>query len=1066
MIQVIWLTFLAFTLGMETRVGAQTHIHRDTMISRPDTLTWHSAAHPNHMHEVVIALPYNNMAYLEAFLAEASDPASPKYQDWMSRERLLELIDNPQGYAAVMSWLRREGCEIVDEAAHGGKTRHFIRAQAPVHVWERLLSTAFHVWRDVHPRSSARHRVLPATAFPDNLQPSAPSGAQTAPHKGYVVIAERYSVPAELHPHILAIFHTCQAPFVMTSRAVVRPPVRSHGPAAPASNSPPINSPPIPSADAEQGRRSLYDCRSYSLCGAVSPMMLKQYYEIGNFAGSAAQSQAVFQTDADIDSPFFSTADVKKFMNKWNLAYIAPVYAHESDSMFDTTTCASAVSGIGSGKNCNEGNLDLQVCGVDSYNVDCCTKCALTLYRYSLFSALTYCSPHRPPLSPPRLRLAPQYIMGVAQNTRTVYWYAAASINPFLDWVASAYDDLIHTKILNVLVTSISYGATEQTIDAYRMKAFNDHAILMGIVGSTIVVASGDNGAAGTGVTGTYYACSLNTCNADSSSSFAEKMSYWSTAAQTVRPYWYGNPALSWTGNGYFPSFPATSPYVTSVGATMGPEVSSPEITCQSDSTVTLNGAVQSGVITSGGGFSTYYAAPWYQKDAIAKYFASAAASNQAFLGLKGYNPTGRGYPDVSFVGARYSTFVGGDEAFMFGTSASAPVFAAMISLVNALRAKKGKGPIGFVNPTLYNIGIFNQTFWNQLNLTGSATQIYTDITVGNNKCCARASNPLTPVVCCPTGFVTAPGWDPVTGWGSMPFTKFAAVFSVVAPFIPAAPTNSVAVSEDLPVFQIVTLVLIFLVLVGSVLFTVYYFARSSPSMRACLGMPPLVTPEQLQNGQILHGRQYPQNYPASAYEDEGWRNAPPLEAQARFSSGQVLPVMAHGYTQEYPQPPSENSSRLLSMEPVSFGRDSFPNPTPPYSQPFPQPANLPWPHPQHGAVDTQSPPPGTFIGPPPFISGPPPRKPDRPVIYGYHADGTHVEAEAVHIDDSYAAEGTWARPEYDYPGGVQMGGLDARHLSQHGSASGLERCPHCGVGFEDPVALVEHAEACGVPES
>ena len=34
----------------------------------------------------------------------------------------------------------------------------------------------------------------------------------------------------------------------------------------------------------------------------------------------------------------------------------------------------------------------------------------------------------------------------------------------------------------------------------------------------------------------------------------------------------------SWSGQGYFPYFPASCPYVTAVGATMGPEYGNPEV--------------------------------------------------------------------------------------------------------------------------------------------------------------------------------------------------------------------------------------------------------------------------------------------------------------------------------------------------------------------------------------------------------------------------------------------------------------------------------------------------------
>ncbi|KIJ38199.1 hypothetical protein M422DRAFT_176967, partial [Sphaerobolus stellatus SS14] len=40
-----------------------------------------------------------------------------------------------------------------------------------------------------------------------------------------------------------------------------------------------------------------------------------------------------------------------------------------------------------------------------------------------------------------------------------------------------------------------------------------------------------------------------------------------------------------------------------------------------------------------------------------------------------------------------------------FGTSASRPVVAAVISLLNDFRLSKGKPPLGFINPWLYSKG-------------------------------------------------------------------------------------------------------------------------------------------------------------------------------------------------------------------------------------------------------------------------------------------------------------------------------------------------------------------------
>lgn len=107
----------------------------------------------------------------------------------------------------------------------------------------------------------------------------------------------------------------------------------------------------------------------------------------------------------------------------------------------------------------------------------------------------------------------------------------------------------------------------------------------------------------------------------------------------------------------------------------------------------------------------------------------------------------GRGYPDVSLLGASYITYASGGQVVLYGTSASSPLFAAMVSLVNSARKAAGKSALGWLNPALY-------AFSSQI--------ILNDITKGNNLCTAQKA------ACCKQGFYAAPGWDPVTGLGSV----------------------------------------------------------------------------------------------------------------------------------------------------------------------------------------------------------------------------------------------------------------------------------------------------------
>ena len=217
----------------------------------------------------------------------------------------------------------------------------------------------------------------------------------------------------------------------------------------------------------------------------------------------------------------------------------------------------------------------------------------------------------------------------------------------------------------------------------------------------------------------------------------------------------------SWSGYGYFPSFPATSPYVTAVGATQGPEEGNPEIACQSN---------EGGVITTGGGFSTYNPTPSWQQDAVDSYFSGLSSSNTP---TSGYNPNGRGYPDISMIGVKYQVVVQGKMKSVYGTSASSPVVAALVSLVNAARSANNQSAVGFINPTLYAYGMPNT-----LGVNGTNFQPFNDVTEGYNKCTA-GSNP----VCCDSGFYATSGWDPVTGFGSVFYPNFAAMFEVDSDF-------------------------------------------------------------------------------------------------------------------------------------------------------------------------------------------------------------------------------------------------------------------------------------------
>lgn len=172
----------------------------------------------------------------------------------------------------------------------------------------------------------------------------------------------------------------------------------------------------------------------------------------------------------------------------------------------------------------------------------------------------------------------------------------------------------------------------------------------------------------------------------------------------------------------------------------------------------TVCSATIGGVITSGGGFSDIYSrslAPW-QEDAVTAYLASTdSVLTPPMPPLSYFNSTGRGYPDVATYGSNYFVYLNGHIQRESGTSASAPVFAAMVTLWNDMRLQMGLPPLGFIAPLLYDIA-------------ADHPEAFQDIVTGDNAC--GAGHSISSVHCCTYGFPAVPGWDAVTGLGSPRF--------------------------------------------------------------------------------------------------------------------------------------------------------------------------------------------------------------------------------------------------------------------------------------------------------
>lgn len=184
----------------------------------------------------------------------------------------------------------------------------------------------------------------------------------------------------------------------------------------------------------------------------------------------------------------------------------------------------------------------------------------------------------------------------------------------------------------------------------------------------------------------------------------------------------------------FLPIFPASCPYVTSVGGTLHVE---PE----------------EAVYFSSGGFSDTWPRPRYQNAAVKEYLSILG---DRWEGL--YNPHGRGFPDVAAQGYRFHVIDQGDEILVGGTSASSPTFAGVVALLNAARLQAGMPTLGFLNPWIYSTAYQGL---NDIVDGGSAGCTGTDIYSG-------LPTPFVPFA----SWNATTGWDPVTGYGTPDFGK------------------------------------------------------------------------------------------------------------------------------------------------------------------------------------------------------------------------------------------------------------------------------------------------------
>lgn len=295
-------------------------------------------------------------------------------------------------------------------------------------------------------------------------------------------------------------------------------------------------------------------------------------------------------------------------------------------------------------------------------------------------------SSHRRDGEQSEVMLDVEVIAGICPKASLIIYFAQWTEQGFL----AALDAAVHDVENHLGVLSISWGNAEDARFWSRqaMEQMNETLKEAAYIGVTICVAAGDDG---------------------SSDGIADGLAH--------------------------VDFPGSSPYVLCVGGTTVPPANNkkiPDVVWKKGSGLRIhNGG------STGGGVSAIFPRPYYQ----------------AKTKIKSVNPDaimGRCVPDVAanadWMTSPYLLVVNRKPQPSGGTSASAPLWAALVTLINAALGPGRR--VGYVTPVLYRrAGARKRITIGQVGCT--------DVTSGNNKTTKLG------------GYSATIGYDAASGWGT-----------------------------------------------------------------------------------------------------------------------------------------------------------------------------------------------------------------------------------------------------------------------------------------------------------
>jgi subtilase family serine protease len=377
-----------------------------------------------------------------------------------------------------------------------------------------------------------------------------------------------------------------------------------------------------------------------------------------------------------------------------------------------------------------------------------------------------------------------------AESDLDVEWSGAMAPGATINFVYAgsnpnygAFDAITYAIDENIgTIISSSYGTCETALGTFTLESSFEQAATQG---QTIMAAAGDDGSTDCSGITQLTTAQQEALAVDYPGSSPNVTSMGGTGVSTTAD----NGDYLIVGDGYWAADSGSSDIVNSVLKYI------PEIAWNDDAlSVSFGGGLASG----GGGTSALFAKPAWQTGVPG---LSSSITNREVPDLALYaSPYSPGYllcssdsgvngpwqpGQVSSCTAGFEDSSTGDLIAAGGTSFDAPIFSGMLALLSQSAnygAGQGEGPI---NTTLYSLA----------SNAGNYASAFHDVTGGNNNCLGGSS------FCNGDGgFSAGPGYDQVTGLGSVDLANLAAVWpgntNVVTPALLATTTSITASSS------------------------------------------------------------------------------------------------------------------------------------------------------------------------------------------------------------------------------------------------------------------------------